>query len=459
MNGQSDFERFVADQLAAAGVGTPAEAAIEDTIARAGGSRRLPEWLALIKEPPMRTNSHLAVGSPTVRVVVVMTMTLLLALTLATAGAAAQRLVAADRPIVVAQDGSGDYTTITEAVSAAADGQVIQVRPGTYLESVRIEKDITLAGDGDRAEIILDHSVDAPTITAPAPLGDTELQYGLLLEGSDATIRDLTLLARGVAVAIDGGAPLIERLVVDDPARTAAVGEEPDLPESGAFVIEGGANPIIRDVTTNGWVFVGEAAPELTGNQIANEVLLGDGSNSAIHGNEIAHLRVWLASVRTVIEDNDFTGSAWPDEAAKAIYLATNDGSEVTIAGNRIGDPTYNTAVLVSGGGEVTIRDNTIHDSGTGVRSDTGSRAALRLDGNDVEANGWGIVIAEHNGAVMLVDNTVSRNGTGVFLNGSTATEFEGNRVCDNTTNVLLAFGANAPDAAANEICEDDAAG
>jgi hypothetical protein len=126
MNQQSDFERLVADQLASAGVGLPPGSAIEDTISRAGGSRRLPEWLALIKESPMRTNSHLAVGSPTVRVAAVFAATLLLALSLAVAGAGVQRLLAAG-PIVVAQDGSGDYTTITEAVSAATDGQEFQV--------------------------------------------------------------------------------------------------------------------------------------------------------------------------------------------------------------------------------------------------------------------------------------------------------------------------------------------
>ena len=118
MNEQNEFERLVADQLASAGVGQPPESAIEDTIARAEGSRRLPEWLALIKESPMRTNSHLAVGSPTVRVVAIMAMTMLLALALAAAGAGAKQLLAADGLIVVAQDGSGDYTTIADAVAS-----------------------------------------------------------------------------------------------------------------------------------------------------------------------------------------------------------------------------------------------------------------------------------------------------------------------------------------------------
>lgn len=48
---------------------------------------------------------------------------------------------------VVAQDGSGDYTTIQEAVDASGSGDVIQIMPGVYYESVRIDgKAITLEG-------------------------------------------------------------------------------------------------------------------------------------------------------------------------------------------------------------------------------------------------------------------------------------------------------------------------
>ena len=39
--------------------------------------------------------------------------------------------------IVVAKDGSGDYSTISDAVSAASDGDTIYIKPGTYHESVK----------------------------------------------------------------------------------------------------------------------------------------------------------------------------------------------------------------------------------------------------------------------------------------------------------------------------------
>ena len=62
MNEQHAFERIVADSVTSIGVPTPSDGAIEQTISRVGRKRQRPRWLALLKEPPMRTDSHLAVG-------------------------------------------------------------------------------------------------------------------------------------------------------------------------------------------------------------------------------------------------------------------------------------------------------------------------------------------------------------------------------------------------------------
>ncbi|XP_024011491.1 probable pectinesterase/pectinesterase inhibitor 54 [Eutrema salsugineum] len=69
--------------------------------------------------------------------------------------------------VVVAKDGSGDYRTVMEAVTAAnGNGRfVIYVKRGIYKEKVRIEKDeITLIGEGkDRTVIVGDDSVAGGT--------------------------------------------------------------------------------------------------------------------------------------------------------------------------------------------------------------------------------------------------------------------------------------------------------
>lgn len=59
--------------------------------------------------------------------------------------------------VVVAQDGSGDYKTVSEAIAAASGGQrfVIYVKSGVYKEKIKSNKDgITLIGEGKYSTII-----------------------------------------------------------------------------------------------------------------------------------------------------------------------------------------------------------------------------------------------------------------------------------------------------------------
>ncbi|GEM_PF-2594485 len=56
--------------------------------------------------------------------------------------------------IVVAKDGSGQYSSIQSAVTAASSGAVIRIKPGTYYENVSISKPLTLKGDGAKQTFI-----------------------------------------------------------------------------------------------------------------------------------------------------------------------------------------------------------------------------------------------------------------------------------------------------------------
>lgn len=81
MNDQRSFERFVADHVAGtAGQVRMPDACYDDIHAFASRTRQRPEWFALIKEPPMRINSTVGVGSPIARGVVILAATLLAAL-------------------------------------------------------------------------------------------------------------------------------------------------------------------------------------------------------------------------------------------------------------------------------------------------------------------------------------------------------------------------------------------
>ena len=133
-----DFERAVAGHIRGEGVNAPSDSFYDELITRARRSGQRPEWLALLKESPMRTDSTLAVGSPTFRAAAILLATLLFAVSIAGAGIAGSRLIAADGTIVVDQSGSGDFTTVAEAVAAAQDGDTVLIKPGRYAESVAV---------------------------------------------------------------------------------------------------------------------------------------------------------------------------------------------------------------------------------------------------------------------------------------------------------------------------------
>ena len=56
--------------------------------------------------------------------------------------------------ITVDQSGSGDYTSIQRAIDNATDGDKIVIYPGTYLNSIIVDKDLRLEGLGENETVI-----------------------------------------------------------------------------------------------------------------------------------------------------------------------------------------------------------------------------------------------------------------------------------------------------------------
>ena len=88
---------------------------------------------------------------------------------------------AAEQTITVDQNGGGDFTTIQEAVDAADDGDTLQVMEGTYAEHVIVNKSLLLIGSS-ASSCVVDAGGDG---------------VALLVENTDATIRDLTVTGGG----------------------------------------------------------------------------------------------------------------------------------------------------------------------------------------------------------------------------------------------------------------------
>ena len=118
---------------------------------------------------------------------------------------------------VVAQDDSGDFTTISAAVAAAADGDTISIKPGHYLESVAVVgKDVTITGVGDRDQIIVEATM-APGPNDPPDAPDP-FNWAFYLVDTSSTLSNLTVIGQeeGNAIPITsaGSAPTLDGLVI-----------------------------------------------------------------------------------------------------------------------------------------------------------------------------------------------------------------------------------------------------
>ncbi len=85
------------------------------------------------------------------------------------------------RSIIISANGSGDFSTIREALKNAATGARLLIRPGLYNESIVIDKNVEIRGDGSLEDIIVD-STNSSCI---------------LMETDQASVRGLTLSGRG----------------------------------------------------------------------------------------------------------------------------------------------------------------------------------------------------------------------------------------------------------------------
>lgn len=445
------LERLLTEVLDAGAPPRPPDRLEPETLRALRRVRRWPRWLALLKESPMRTNSHLAVGSPTARVAVIVVATLLLALTIAGAGIAGSRLLAADGAIIVAPDGSGHYTSIQEAVAAAEDGDEILVRPGTYDESILLDKDITIRGDGERDAVVVELSVEMRVgVSGSTP----DLPVAFLFDGSDATLENLTVRGESARIVISGGDPLLQDLVLDGIGRVYSL--DPGQPTPTGLELNDGTTATVTHsvlIDTDVDIETG-SSPSLLENEfsIGAVWMEGAGVNPAIRDNVIEDSVKWGISVG---------GGAQPEVIGNTI-LNAQTGIDIQDAGYFTADRGTNPMIrenTIVGSGRVgiavsamaTIDGNELTGNATGIRTSYSDPALL---GNTVSGGSVGIVIA--GGSPRLEANEIEGTERGLVIVSGTTPTLEGNTVCDNEANLVVHDGVEMPDMTGNEICEDD---
>ncbi len=396
----------------------------------------------------------------------------------------------------VAADGSGQFSTISEAVAAAQDGATILIQPGVYDEAFVIDKDITLAGNGATpTDVVITVPIDAPLAVVPlAPYrsrhGRFELPgrpaVGIQVIESAATLRNLQVTGHRDAIdlLVVGGAPTLEGLLLNHQGSI-----EPNASLAGGLFVEGGSSATVRDSsiwyrsrvsggsdpTFTGTTFqraqltvqdgsaptfadgtisgdcgddtvtvVGGSYPVLRGNQFINaELDVRGGSAEATGATESTRAADATGPTGATIEDNRFSFS-------NLVAVSIADDAIATVSGNQF---TGNTQAVNVSHATATIRDNTFVNN---MNAMTLSVAAGEVSGNTVRGGDYGVSVVSA-GAPSITGNTIENaTARGILVGGGTSPSITGNSICGSAINLFVQSNAT-PTVGANEVCPDGA--
>jgi hypothetical protein len=145
---------------------------------------------------------------------------------------------------------SDPFCQVTDAIAAAADGDTIHIAPGTYVESLVLDKDLTLIGTEESVLTILDGSLGTGSTVEVLPGTRVHLEgltlthgvRGITAEDCELTLLDVTVSGN---VANDGGG--ISALRTSLTLIRSAVVENTSWDESAAYATSRGGGIFATD--------------------------------------------------------------------------------------------------------------------------------------------------------------------------------------------------------------------
>jgi hypothetical protein len=324
----------------------------------------------------------------------------------------------------VAPDG-GDFSTISEAVAAAQDGDTVLVAPGTYGEALVIDKDIVLRGTGvEPRDVVVSIPDNAPTTREALPTLAPTLHgsqtpahppVGVQLLATSATLANLQVIGLddGLAVLVRGGTLTLDSMVVShakfiggtDPPCAVVEDSQPTDDEAEVFA---------------GALFVLDGADvTVERSRIMHNIRVDEGSALRIHDAFLSY----------------------PTVAVQGSSTLELDGSSVWACGSSV-SPCECPPVSVTGGSTAAVRDNQFHDGGIAVRGTIGTRTSAMIEGNTFSSAPREAIHVTTGAQAAIVGNRFYGNGHAVTVSHAGAT-IRDNTFVSNTTAINLA-GADA---------------
>ena len=334
------------------------------------------------------------------------------------------------------------YSSIQEAIDNADWGDIIEIAAGTYTETIKINKDVQLIGDGDSTYI--DFSGDGPAI--------------LVENATDVSIRGLTISYNGSASRDQPRAALWVRNAAASISENTITGSGQGIRCTDGAVVEIIGNRIFENKQHGIACYPGTRITELSENEIR-----GNGSDGVfLEGATVENL------TGNTIQDNGKAGIAalagahisqllWNDissNAERGIYLSAatvdalygnyinyNRGKGVNAVANTqiaelsqndiLGNGSYGISLETVTVGE--LNNNAIqHNADTGLAAFSKTQIS-QLSGNDIYDNGGGGLKLAAAGVAELSSNNIWENGYGIFATDSTDIgQFADNYIYDN---------------------------
>ena len=496
MNTSSELDRIVGNWLESRVV-DPSSGSLRSALARAGATaqqrhRWLPPWsgrrrglgdraASWARMRPSRDDGDRITSGVTIAAGVLAVLALAAVLILPQASPETDPAPAGLTYSVTA-DGSGDFATISAAVAAAEEGATVLIEPGTYVDAFIIDKDITLAGNGDTPpDVVITVPADAPAaVRSLAPYARRHDGYalperppvGIQVIETEATVRNLQVTGHRDAIdmLVVGGAPSLEDLVLNHRGSI-----ESNASLAGGLFVEGGSSATVRDSAI--WYrsrIAGGSDPTFTGStfdraqltiqdgsapRIADGIIRGDcgddtvavvgDSSPVFRGNLFtsAELDVRGAAgeqAMVTIEDNSFSFS-------DLVAVTIADDAVATITGNSL---TGNTQAVSVSHATATIRDNTFVNN---INAVTLSGAEGEVSGNTVRGGDYGLSVVS-GGAPVITGNTIENaTARGILVAGGTSPSISGNTVCGSAVNLYVQPNAD-PAIGDNDLCADEEA-
>ncbi|MFV2063766.1 MAG: nitrous oxide reductase family maturation protein NosD, partial [Chloroflexota bacterium] len=349
---------------------------------------------------------------------------------------------------VVPADGSGEFSSISEAVAAAVGGDTILVQPGTYSESIVIDKDITLMGGGDRDQTIIEAPAGGDVwdvgATGFVGMGTAVIPYAILLDDAGGQVSGLTLRGEASALIGSGGEVVFEDLVLD----------------GAPLAITHGAEALVRSNELRGessWIRVFEdSVATIDGNSLSQGaalVVLMDADGTDVRNNVLEGAGVFIQGSPSVKVE----GNVIVEPGAAGISISNRVGEDkdpqpVAVRNNSVTGASQ-AGIDIKGLIRGTITGNELVDNRLGISLSLNADIA-EIEGNSIRGGTAGIVIGA--GSPIVVGNTVEGARTGLTIGTGFSPTLSANVLCGNERDLVVGSDASPVIDDTNEICVTD---